>query len=531
MLALLPQLLGALVTAVPPQDETLDPGRVTLRRLGRFEFDRTVSDLLGVAYDSSATFPADPVAYGFDDLGDVMTLAPMLFEKYADASREIAARALTDDAARARLLEPALAAGGVLDERGCRALLAPLLERAFRRPPAEEELTARLRLIRDELEAGRAAPDALAAALRSVLLSPHFLFRVESGDPARERDGVRPLTDFELATRLSYFLHATMPDAELFELARSGRLREPEVLAAQARRLLAEPGSRSLADHFAAQWLRFGEVRSTAVDIRRFHRFYALSLRDAFYEESALVFDSIVREDRGVLELIDCDSTFLDERLARHYGVEGVGPGPMRRVKLPDRRRGGLLGMGSVLTITSHPLRTSPVLRGKWILETLLDDPPPPPPPDVPELPKDDRQEDKLTLRARLELHRRRPACASCHARMDAFGFALESYDAIGGWREQTDDGLALDVKAALPDGTELSGAVAVKDWLLSRQDDFLKTLARRLLTFAVGRPMDGNDEPVVDAVVAHARARDLRFSAFVEGVVASRPFRYLRGD
>ena len=527
------RLAGGLrhLLAHPEPGEELDPGRVTLRRLGRFEFDRTIRSLLGVAYDSAATFPADPVAHGFDDIGDAMTFAPMLIEKYDDAGREIVRRLLADDAAREALLAPALAAGGVLDARAARAIAAPLLERAFRRPPAEQEVAARMRLFAGEISAGRPATEALGTVVRSILLSPHFLFRVETGDPAREEGGVRPLTDFELATRLSYFLGSTLPDAELLDLARGGRLREPAMLAAQARRLLSASAARPLADRFAAQWLRFGEVLTVAVDIRRFNAFYGLALREPFYEETARLFEAIVREDRSVLELLDCDSTYLDERLARHYGIAGVGPGPMRRVELPDRRRGGLIGMGSVLTITSFPLRTSPVLRGKWVLETLLDDPPPPPPADVPALPKDDRQADKLSLRARLEMHRRDPACAGCHERMDPIGFALESYDAIGGWREQTDDGLPIDPHARLPDGSELAGAIAVKEYLLARKDDFLRTLTRRLLVFAVGRPMEFTDEPLVEEIVARAKGDGFRFSAFVDGVVTSRPFRYLSCD
>jgi uncharacterized protein DUF1592/uncharacterized protein DUF1588/uncharacterized protein DUF1587/uncharacterized protein DUF1585/uncharacterized protein DUF1595 len=518
----------------PEPGESLDPGRVVLRRLSRFEFDRAIRDLLGARYDSSATFPADPIAYGFDNIGDAMSVAPLLFEKYADAARDVVDRLLRDDVLRERLLAPALKRGGVCNAAVARQILMPLMERAFRRPVEADEVNGRVDLFLREVQAGRDATAALATALRSILLSPAFLFRAERGVDPPDEFGVRPLSDYELATRLSFFLWSTLPDATLLELARRGRLHQEEVLIEQARRMLIDPRARALTDHFAAEWLRFGEIQSVAVDIRRYPAFFNLGLRERFYDETARTFDAIVREDRSVLELLDCESTFLDAELARHYGVEGVGPGPMRRIALHDPRRGGLLGMGSILTITSYPLRTSPVLRGKWILETLLDDPPPPKPATVPELPKDDRLPGGLTLRQRLEEHRKDPACANCHQRMDPFGLALENLDGIGAWRSALDGPEApidLDVKVALADGSELDGAVAVKRWLVAHAGRFEKTLTRRLLTFAVGRPMEFLDEPLVEAIAADAASDGHRMSAFVLGVVRSRPFRYLRRD
>ena len=522
------------VLSHPEPGESLDPGRVVLRRLSRYEFDRAIHDLLGARYDSSATFPADPIAYGFDNIGDAMSVAPLLFEKYADAARDIVDRLLRDDALRARLLAPALKRGGVCNTAVAREILTPLMDRAFRRPVEVDEVNGRVDLFLREIKAGRDATAGLAAALRSILLSPAFLFRAERGVDPPDEFGVRPLGDYELATRLSFFLWSTLPDATLLDLARRGRLHQEEVLIEQTRRMLDDPRSRALTDHFAAQWLRFGEIRSVAVDIRRFPAFFNLGLRERFYDETARAFDSIVREDRSVLELLDCDSTFLDAELAKHYGIEGVAPGPMRRVALHDRRRGGLLGMGSILTITSFPLRTSPVLRGKWILETLLDDPPPPKPATVPELPKDDRLPGGLTLRQRLEEHRKDPACAACHQRMDPWGIALENFDGIGAWRaalDGPDAPIGLDVKVTLADGSELDGAIAVKHWLLAHAGRFEKTLTRRLLTFAVGRPMEFLDEPLVETIANDAATDGHRMSAFVLGVVRSRPFRYLRRD
>ncbi|MBL8843112.1 MAG: DUF1588 domain-containing protein [Planctomycetes bacterium] len=517
--------------------EVDDPGRVTLRRLSRVEYDRSVHDLLGVAWDSSALFPADLIAHGVDNLGDVMALPPMLFEKYVEASRVVVERLFADDALRERLLAPALARGGVVDDAAVRAIVAPLQERAFRRPIGAEELESRVALFRAQLAAGSPAVEALRAVVRSLLLAPDFLFRPETGDPAREVDGVRPLTDFELATRLAYFLTATLPDEPLLEAARAGQLADPEQLVAHARRLLATPGARTLADHFATGWLGFAAIRDVAVDIRRFGRFFAGGLRESLYEQVAGFFAAIVAEDRSVTELLDSDWTLLDARLAELYGLPAPsGPG-LQRVALPDRRRGGLLGMGAVLTVTSFPLRTSPVLRGKWILETLLDEPPPPPPANVPQLPKDDRQDDALTLRQRLEQHRAAPACAGCHATMDPLGFALENFDAIGGWREQHDappdapgaQPTPLDARAVLPDGTLLDGPAGLKEWLGARELDFLRTFTRRLFTYAVGRPPEFLDDATIDAIALAAQADGARFSAFVEGIVRSRPFRYLR--
>ncbi len=529
------ELRATLVEREPGEEE--DPGRVTLRRLGRFEFDRSVHDLLGIDYDSSALFPADLVAHGVDDLGDVMALPPMLFEKYVEASHELVTRLFADEARRAALLEPAFARGGVLDGEAARAIVAPLMERAFRRPIDVPELESRLELFRAQQGDGSSSLAALGAVLRSILLAPDFLFRPEIGDPTREQDGVRPLTDFELATRLSFFLTSSLPDRELFECARSGRLRDLEVLLAQTRRLLAAPGARTLADHFAATWLGFGAIRDVAVDIRRFGRFFAGGLRESLYEQPARVFAAMVAEDRSVVELLDSDSTLLDAPLAALYDLPAPDGGGWQRVVLPDQRRGGLLGMGAILTLTSYPLRTSPVLRGKWILETLLDQPPPPPPANVPALPKDDRQGDALTLRQRLEQHRADPACAACHATMDALGFALENFDAIGAWREQLEappdvaggKATPLDARARLPDGRVLDGPAGLKEWLRAHELDFLRAFTRRLFTFAVGRPPDFLDEAEIESIVATAQADGARFSRFVEGIVTSRPFRYLR--
>ena len=535
--AALAEALRATLAAREP-DELLDPGVVTLRRLGRFEYDGSVRALFGGAWESGDLFPADPIAHGIDDLGDVMALPPMLFEKYDEASRAIVAERFANAAWRAALLAPALARGGVLDAAAARAIVAPWMERAFRRPVPADELERRVDLFRAQLAAGAPAVEALATTLRSLLVSPDFLFRPESGDPAREEAGVRPLTDFELATRLAYFIWSEPPDAELFEWARAGALREPAALVVQARRLLADPRARTLSDHFAAQWLGFGGIRDVTVDIRRYGRFFGLGLREAYYEQAARFFATIVAEDRSVLDLLDSDWTIADARLADFMGITRPAGSNLEKVALTDRRRGGVLGLGAILTVTSFPLRTSPVLRGKWILEVLLDQAPSPPPANVPALPKDDRQADALTQRQRLELHRADPGCAGCHATMDPLGFALENFDGIGAWRERHEppaEGTPpaelppIDACSPLPDGTSIDGPLGLRDWLRAHDVDFLRAFARRLFTFAVGRPVELLDDPEIDAIVAAARTDEARFSRFVEGIVTSRPFRYVR--
>ncbi|MBM4014408.1 MAG: DUF1592 domain-containing protein [Planctomycetes bacterium] len=528
------------LTAREP-DEVDDPGVVTLRRLGRFEYDRSIRALLGIDWSSGDLFPADPIAHGIDDLGDVQALPSMLFEKYDEASRAIVARLLADDAKRERLLAPALANGGRLDAAAAHAILAPLAERAFRRPVAPEELAPRLELFRARQAAGAPAVDALATALRTLLMAPDFLFRPESGDPARESEGVRPLTGFELATRLSYFLWSEPPDDALLAAAQSGELDQADGLRRQARRLLADPRAHTLSEHFAAQWLGFGGIADVAVDIRRFGRFFGLGLRERFHAQALEFVATLVREDRDVRDLIDSDWTMADATLAAYYGLPAPAGGGLQRVPLTaeQRHRGGLLGLGAILATTSFPLRTSPVLRGKWILGTLLDREPPPPPAAVPALPKDDRQSDALTLRQRLERHRADPGCAGCHATMDPLGFALENYDAIGGWRathEPAPESPAsaaplppIDARATLPDGSVIDGPLGLRDWLRGEEQAFLRAFTRRLFTFAVGRPPGWLDEGTIGAIVADARADGARFGRFVEGIVSSRPFRYLR--
>jgi len=509
-----------------------DPGEVVLRRLNRSQFRNTVRDLFGVAHDPARDLPEDPTADGFDSMGGGLWVSPLLAEKYLDAVDTTLDAVFADAAARARLLAPGVGEqeGGAGEQTGAdsaaaaRAVLAAFLPRAFRRPATTSEIDERLALWSEARARGADFSAALRPALAAALLSPHFLFRVERDLPAPEGQRARLLDGWEIASRLSYLLWSTMPDAELFAAAADGRLLTPEGRAQQARRMLADPRIRALADDFFAQWLGFRGVLDLAVDIRKYPDFYGKDLRQPFYEEAALHCEALAREDRSILLLLDAPTSFLNDRLASHYGVPGVEGGAMREVALPDRNRGGAPAWGASLTITSYPLRTSPVLRGRWVLESLLADPPKPPPPEAGKLPEDDKVDDGQTPRARLERHRADPACAGCHAAMDPLGFALENYDGIGKWRE-ADAGGPVDARGLLPDGTELAGMTGLKDALLARKHAFARAAADRLFVYAVGRASAYADRALLDRLAADCLAQDGRFSALLLGIVESPPF------
>jgi hypothetical protein len=343
------------------------------------------------------------------------------------------------------------------------------------------------------------------------------LFRAELGADA----DAAQLSPFELAVRVSYFLAGTMPDAELFARAQDGTLTSPNVLHAQTRRLIAQNGGRALADRFAAQWLRFADVLTATADFRRYPQIWNGALRPSFYEEAARLFAEIAREDGSVLWLLDCDHTWINATLAKHYGLPEVKGSEYVRAPITDRRRGGVLGMGAILMVSSHSLRTSPVLRGRWILDQLLDASTPPPPPGAGTLPADDKQPDELTLRARLEHHRAQKACASCHAQIDPLGFALENFDVLGQWRTEI-HGKPVDARGVLPDGTVVDGPIALKDALLLRKTDFVRALATKLLVFAIGRPMTALDEPEIAHMVDACASGGYRFGPLLDALVTS---------
>jgi len=645
-----------------------DPGRVTIRRLNRAEYRNTIRDLLGVDVDPTEDFPADEIGYGFDNIGDVQSVSPLLMEKYLAAAEEIAKRAIVtpeslesyvqrvdgrelrgagdvhgkargfftssqayaekpfekegqylikitafadqagselaqmaiywdgkvirrfeveaehgsartysttvqasrgkhefgvgfandfydpqnpDPAQRDRNLwveaieivgpleeamrdvpashrqvipaRPAVENRGELAEQYVRRLAS----RAFRRPARKEETDRLVELIELAHAAGGSFERGMQLVVQAVLVSPHFLFR-EEHQPQPDRPGaVYVVDEFALASRLSYFLWSSMPDDELFELARRAKLRRN--LESQVRRMLADRKAQALVENFAGQWLEIRRLEEVAPDENRFPAFDK-ELRRAMRTETEMYFAHVMRKDRSVFDLLDARYTFLNERLARHYGIDGVQGGEFRRVELQDGRRGGVLTQASVLTITSLPTRTSPVRRGKWILEQILGDEPPPPPPNVPELAENEQAELSGSLRERLEQHRADPSCASCHRVMDMLGFALENYNAIGAWRDRAGK-FPIDPSGELADGTPFANAVELKKRLAERQDQFRRNLAEKMLTYALGRGLEYYDRCALDRIVQAMAEGNDRFSSLILAVVRSDPFQMRRGD
>ena len=408
-------------------------------------------------------------------------------------------------------------------------ILGTLARRAFRRPVDELDLE----LLRGFYGEGRSEGSfdaGIQRALESILVDPEFLFRIER-DPA-DIGPATPyrLSDVELASRLSFFLWSSIPDDELLAAAEAGRLGDPVVLEQQVRRMLADQKAGVLVSSFAAQWLHLRRMRTVTPDVNAFPGFDE-NLRDALVRETELFVESQMRDDRSVVDLLSADYTFVNERLARHYGIANVYGSRFRRVDLPGEERRGLLGHGSVLTVTSLATRTSPVVRGKWVLENILGTPPPPPPPDVPDLPERADDGTVASLRARLEAHRANPVCSNCHARMDPLGFALENFDAVGKWRDTGIAGAPIDPSGTLPDGTAFDGFPGLRDILLERREEFVTTVTEKLLTYALGRGVEHYDRPAIRAIVREAAANDYRWSSLILGVARSLPFQMRRSD
>lgn len=661
------------------QDRALkpDPGRVTARRLNRPEYNNTVRDLLGVDLDPAADFPADDSGYGFDNIGDVLSLSPVLMEKYLAAAERIVRAAIdlprkvqptmeryqsprtrrTKDTVGGRMLiysprgaaevrhrfafdgeyemriqvgdrrkdgsppiryvltlngkpvaehdvepgdyknrifdyrftatrgehtlggffppealalaeqareplkpnqkppedgrivytdflevrgpfrvdEPAsrrrlLVCGLTPPEqnRACaQRILGPLARRAFRRPLRPGELDRLLSIYALAREEGEPFDQAIGYAVQAVLVSPHFLFRIEQDPDPRQPDAIRLLNDHELATRLSYFLWSAPPDAALDRAADRGELRELTELERQALRMLRDPKAQALVENFAGQWLHLRNLESVKPDPERFPDFDE-GLRVAMQRETELFFAHVVREDRPILDFLDAPYTFVNERLAEHYGFAGVAGDEFRRVDLDGVQRSGLLTHAGILTISSYPTRTSPVIRGKWILENILGAPPPPPPPDVPEL-KEEEVGNTGSLRQQMEKHRANPVCASCHARMDTIGFGLENYDAIGRWR--THDGNFPVEAGGVLGGKSFGTPAELKGLLRQDASEFARCLTEKMLTYALGRGLTRSDRATVQAVVKDLERNDYKFSTLVLGIVRSMPFRMRRGD
>ena len=406
-------------------------------------------------------------------------------------------------------------------------ILSTLSRRAFRRPVTEADI----RPLMAFYHAGRREGDfdrGINQALRAILVSPDFLFRIER-DPVGLAPGTAyHISDLELASRLSFFLWSSIPDGELLRLAEQRLLHNPVTLHREVRRMLADPRSQALVANFAGQWLLLRNLALSKPDPEVFPEFDE-ALRQSFLEETDLFFESVLREDRSVLDLLGADYTYLNQRLAEHYGIPNIYGSQFRRVTLTDPNRGGLLGQGSILTVTSYPNRTSVVQRGKWILENLLGTPPPPPPPNVPALQPQSHDGKLLTSREQMEQHRTNPVCASCHARMDPLGFALENYDGVGKWRAK-DVGSVIDASGVLPDGTKFIGPAGLKQALLNgHRDEYLQTVTEKLLTYALGRGLEYYDKPAVRAVVREAAPDNYRLSSLITAIVTSTPFQMRR--
>jgi hypothetical protein len=533
---------------VGPEDKGAPSARVTIRRLNRAENNNTIRDLICLDLRPADDFPADDIGYGFDNIADVLATPPILVEMELAAAESAIDAAFRSPEARERIMNPPADAiplafrkytAPVRTPREDKIFRVPkrtvdpelerqqhiydilraFADRAFRRPATHDELTRLLTIVLSAEKDGEDSEAAIRLALRAVLASPQFLFRLEQvRDP-----GPTPVGDFDLASRLSYFLWSSLPDDELFQLAMRGTLRHADVLRDQVRRMLVDPRAHAFAAGFAEQWLQTRRVRELAPDPKLFPDFDE-DLRSAMIQETRLFCRSIQHEDRSVLDFIDATGTFVNERLARHYGLAGVLGDDFRRVSLAGTPRRGILTQASILAVTSNPTRTSPVKRGKWILENILGVPPAPPPSGVEALKEDGTAASARTLRERMERHRNDPQCASCHGRMDPLGFALESFDAVGA-RSTREDGHAIDDSGRLPGGREFRGPEGLQSLLRTRRAAFARCLAEKMLTHALGRGLDRSDRRAVDRIVARLAAEGYRFSTLVLAIVESQPF------
>jgi len=648
-----------------------DPGRPTIHRLNRTEYSNAIRDLLSVDIKPGAALPVDDSGYGFDNIGEVLTISPALLEKYISVASKVSRLAVGDpeikpseerfqprrmgrgervsddlpfysrgglsfqyyfpldgeylirvktpanvdvgapakfyemrlpvkaglravgvtfpregakiepalpgirrgppvmatmapaqtipldlwlDGARIKRFEvldttpiEVVTVSGPFNAKGsgetpsrakifvCRParekedsacakrILATLARRAFRRPVTDADLNPLLAFY----DRGRRERDfdyGVQSAIEAMLVSPDFIFRVERDPKTAAHGAVYRLNDFELASRLSFFLWSSIPDDELLNLAEQSKLKNQLVLRQQTRRMLDDPRSQAFVSNFGGQWLHLRNLETITPDPDIFPNFDE-GLRQSFRRETELFFESILREDRSVFDLLDANYTFLNQRLAEHYGVRGVYGSQFRRVALSDPNRSGLLGQGSILTVTSYPNRTSVVQRGKWILENLLGAPPPPPPPDVPDLKPHGKDGRLLSMREQMDAHRANPICASCHARMDPIGFALENYDAVGRWRTK-DAGAVIDASGKRPDGTKFNGPAELKKILLTgHRDEFVTTVTEKLLTYALGRGLEAYDAPAVRAIMREAARDDYRLPALINAIINSKPF------
>ncbi len=517
-----------------------DPGRVTLRRLNRAEYNNTIRDLVGVNFQPADDFPADDSGYGFDNIGDVLSLSPVLLEKYMGAAEKVLNAAVASPAAaNGQVNSSAPERSGAYNRifisqptpetrLACaRTIITNFATRAYRRPITSQEQERLVALFRSLDAPDQSFEESVKMVLEAVLVSPQFLFRGELQPAPGDSQTARPVDEYALASRLSYFLWSSMPDEELFSQAEHRTLRRN--LDSQVKRMIQDPKAGALVSNFAGQWLQLRNLDLVCPDPARFPAFND-ALRKSMRRETELFFSHILQENRSVFEFFGANYSFVDERLAQLYGIPGVKGDEFRLVNPKRPERGGLLTQASILTITSNPTRTSPVKRGKWVLENMLAAPPPPPPPNVPPL-----QEHKTaldgTLRQRMEQHRSDPNCMACHSRMDPIGFGLENYDAIGAWRGK-DEGQPIDASGKLVSGEAFNGPAELKAILLKKKrDDFVRCLSEKMLTYALGRGLEYYDKCAVDKIRKNLARDGYRFRTLILEIARSAPFQMMRGE
>jgi hypothetical protein len=518
------------------------PGAAPIRRLNRSQYSNTIRDLLEIQFDAGRGLPEDGAGgEGFDNAAETLFLSPIHAEKYLASAKETINFAFKNPRTRAAILI-ARPGAGLTASDAARKVLERFLLRAFRRPPSTEEVARYLSVFSAAQKRGETFDASMAFTLEAVLIAPDFLFRIEQPNAAAE---ARPVGDYELASRLSYFLWNSMPDQQLFDLAAQGTLHDPAVLKKQIVRML-DPGVRSqdveddvrlikggkveaFAQQFVEQWLGTRELgRDIQPDQKLFPQFYETETQAAIRMEPVLFMKELLASNLSVLNFLDSKFVVINGTLAKLYSLNVKAENYHSPVELPaNSHRGGLTGMSAILAVSSHADRTSPVLRGKWVLEALLGTPPPPPPPNVPALEEAHAGANAKSLRERLSEHRKSPACASCHQRIDPLGFGLENYDVLGRWRTEEESGATIDATGELPDGTRFDGPVELKAMLMSRKDVFVRHLTSKMLGYALGRGLTLQDSCTVDAIVATLKQDDYKAQTLLNEIVLSVPFRF----
>jgi len=511
--------------------EGITPGRAMVRRLNRTEYTATVRDLLNIPVNAGRNLPADGAGgEGFDNAAETLFLSPIHAEKYLEAAKEALDYGNRDPRSRAVMI-PFEPGGDVSELEAAYKVLDVFVPRAFRRPAHPGEIASYGKLFHAARTRGMNWEESILYAMTGVMVSPKFLFHAEAPNESAEP---RLAGQYEMASRLSYFLWGSMPDAELMRLARLGKLQDPDELRRQTVRLLKSEKSREFAENFTEQWLGTRELgRDIKPDEKLFPEYYEPEVLSGIRHEPFLFLHEILQNNLPLTDLIDSDWTVVASKLARFYDfgpIEGLRQQPVRVKIPPGKHRGGLLGMAAIHAVSSYPHRTSPVLRGKWVLENLLGTPAPVPPPDVPELKDNHAGEAPKTLRERLELHRANPVCASCHSRIDPMGFGLENFDVIGRWRVE-DAGKPIDTHGVLPDGTSFEGVDGLKKVLAARKNEVIRNLASKMLGYALGRGLSLSDRCAVDRVMEALRQNGYQSHTLVQEIVLSVPFRYQRGS